>query len=131
MKNIDNGQPVDLKFLLSLDYPYSIDPICEEDGSGWAVEFLDLKGIIGTGDTIDDAIKDAMLAKEGWFEICLEEGKEIPKPWSHLEDYSGKFQLRMPKTLHKWVIETANKEGVSANQYIAHILSMAKGKKPL
>lgn len=129
MKNFTSGQQKGLEALLNIDYPYSINPLSEEEGSGWVVEFLDLKGIIGTGDTIEEALEDAMQAKNGWLELCHEEGSKIPEPWSHLEDFNGKFQLRMPKSLHKWVIETAEKEGVSANQYITHILSIAKGHK--
>lgn len=121
----------ELNYYLNLDYPYTIIPLSIEDGSGWVVEFLDLKGIIGIGDTIDEAVRDAMDAKEGWFQVCLEEGKDIPEPWSHLKKYSGNFALRMPKSLHQWVTDSADKEGISVNQYINHILAIAKGKKSL
>lgn len=117
-----------LEHYLKFEYPYTINPLSAEDGSGWVVEFLDLKGIIGTGDTIDEAIQDAMNAKEGWFEICIQENREIPEPWSHLKKFSGNFALRMPKTLHQWVVEGASKEGISVNQYINYILTAAKGK---
>lgn len=125
MKHMDDAK---LTYYKSIDYPYSINPLSEEDGSGWVVEYFDLKGIIGTGDTIDEAVRDAEEAKNGWLEICLTEGRDIPGPWSHLKNYSGNFALRMPKSLHKWVVETADKEGISVNQCINHLLSMAKGK---
>lgn len=117
-----------LKYYLDLAYPFDVRPLTEEEGSGWMVEFSDFAGIIGTGETIDQAIADAIEAKNGWIEALSENGKEIPEPNSSSK-YSGKFALRMPKSLHHWVDVSAQKEGISTNQYINHILSMAKGKK--
>lgn len=118
-----------LEHYLNLEYPYTINPLSVEDGSGWVVEFLDLKGILGTGDTIDEAIQDAMNAKEGWFEICIRENKDIPEPWSHQKRYSGNFALRMPKSMHEWVVKEAEKEGISVNQHINYLLAAVKGKR--
>lgn len=50
--------------------------------------------------------------------IDLEEFKK------QLEEYSGKLVIRMPKSLHKQLKETADIEGVSLNQYI--IFKLAK-----
>ena len=38
--------------------------------------------------------------------------------------YSGKFVLRIPKTLHARLAMEAEKEGVSLNQYALYRLSM-------
>ena len=38
-------------------------------------------------------------AKKVWLEAALEEGVEIHEPDS-LEDYSGQFKLRIPRSLH-------------------------------
>jgi predicted HicB family RNase H-like nuclease len=38
-------------------------------------------------------------------------------------EYSGKISLRLPKTLHKDLINNAKSEGVSLNQYILYKLS--------
>lgn len=117
-----------LEYYLNLQYPFDVRPLSEEEGSGWMVEFSTFTGIIGTGDTVEEAIKDAMEAKNGWIETLYDEGKEIPEP-SSPSKYNGKFALRMPKSLHQWVDTSAHKEGISTNQYINHLLSMAKGKK--
>jgi len=49
-------------------------------------------------------------------EIALEQGIEIPEPVK--EDYSGKFNVRVPKSLHKYLSELAKKENISLNQLI-------------
>jgi len=123
-----NNLETNLNYYLNLDYPMSVRPLAEEDGGGWLVEFPDLKGCIGTGDTTVEAIEDAIAAKEAWLEVALENGKKIPEP-NNMNKYSGNFALRMPKSLHQWVAENSEKEGVSINQFINHVLSQAKGKK--
>ena len=51
-----------------------------------------------------------------------EEDIEINEPDS-IEDYSGQFKLRIPKTLHRKLALHARKEGFSMNQYCVYLLS--------
>ncbi|WP_042226876.1 toxin-antitoxin system HicB family antitoxin, partial [Paenibacillus popilliae] len=37
--------------------------------------------------------------------------------------YSGKFNVRIPKTLHRQLAEQSEREGVSLNQYVLYKLS--------
>ena len=53
----------------------------------------------------------------GWLEASLESGDPIPEPRQG-ESYSGKFLVRLPRSLHRRLAEAANDEGVSLNQYI-------------
>ena len=113
---------------LKIPYPFQARPLSKEDGGGWVVEFLDLKNCIGTGVTEQEAMQDASKAKSAWLTAVFEQGGPIPEPGFSLR-YNGNFSLRMPKSLHRWVVETADREGVSANQWVTHVLSMAKGKQ--
>ncbi|MEW6064742.1 antitoxin HicB [Desulforamulus profundi] len=119
----------DLDFYLNLDYPFTVRP--DIDDGGYIVEFQDLQYCVGTGDTVEEAIKDAMIAKEQWIKAAHENGITIPLPsiQEDKDEYSGRVTLRIPKSLHKLVIETAKKEGVSANQFLSHLISMGVGKK--
>ena len=71
---------------------------------------------------MQDAIINAQDAKKAWLEAALEEGIEIYEPDS-LEDYSGQFKLRIPRSLHKSLAEHSKKEGISMNQYCVYLLS--------
>lgn len=113
---------------LKMQYPFLVRPLSEEDGGGWVVDFPDLKNCIGTGETEQEALQDASKAKSAWLTAVFEQGGTIPEPGSCAR-YNGNFSLRMPKSLHRWVVETADREGVSANQWVTHLLSMAKGKQ--
>ena len=53
---------------------------------------------------------------------ALEEGLSIPEPDS-IDDYSGQFKLRIPKTLHRQLALQSKREGVSMNQYCVYLLS--------
>ncbi|HEC93686.1 MAG TPA: toxin-antitoxin system HicB family antitoxin, partial [Candidatus Atribacteria bacterium] len=66
-------------------------------------------------------IKDAMAA---WLEVAIEEGEKVPLPQVLEEEkYSGRILLRLPKSLHRKLIENAKEEGVSLNQYIVYLIS--------
>jgi antitoxin HicB len=115
----------DINYYLNLDYPLNVRP--DIDDGGFIVEFPDLRYCVGTGDTIEEAIKDAMIAKDEWIKAAFEKNINIPEP-SNNEEYNGRISLRIPKSLHKMVIEAAKREGVSANQFLSHIISMGIGK---
>ena len=68
------------------------------------------------------AVENAMDAKKAWLEAALEDGYPIAEPDS-LENYSGQFKLRIPRSLHKSLAEHARREGVSMNQYCVYLLS--------
>jgi predicted HicB family RNase H-like nuclease len=52
---------------------------------------------------------------------------------AHAEDYSGKFTVRLPRSLHEALVDRAEQEGVSLNLFVTNALSRTvgsiKGKK--
>ncbi|MFC7441573.1 toxin-antitoxin system HicB family antitoxin [Laceyella putida] len=72
---------------------------------------------------MDEPYSNIREAMEGYFEVKLEHGDPIPEPVPDDKEYSGKFNLRLPKSLHKYVTEQAEAENVSLNQYILYKLS--------
>lgn len=116
----------ELNYYLRLTYPFTVRP--DTDDGGYIVEFPDLRYCVGTGDTIEEAINDAMTAQRDWIQAAFEAGIAIPEPRGN-EEYNGRITLRIPKSLHKMVSEAAKREGVSANQYLSHLISMGVGKK--
>ena len=115
-----------LKYYLKLTYPFNIKP--DLDDGGYIAEFPDLRYCVGTGDTVDEAIDDAMIAKEEWLKAAYENKLTIPEP-SSSDEFNGRVTLRLPKSLHRNIIETAKKEGVSANQFLLHLISIGMGNK--
>ena len=102
--------------------PYRLEIVEDQEEGGYVVSYPDLPGCITCGDTIEDAMNNAKDAKKTWIEAAFEEGIEINEPDS-IEDYSGQFKLRIPKTLHRALALHARKEGISMNQYCVYLLS--------
>ena len=67
-------------------------------------------------------------AMEGWLEAALQRGFDIPEPRPE-EEYSGKFVVRVPRSLHRELVATADREGVSLNQYINVALAESVGRR--
>lgn len=105
-----------------LKLPYKMEIVPEIDESGFVVSFPELPGCISCGFNIEETIKNALDAKKAWLEAMLEAGKEIPMP-NNIEDYSGQFKLRIPKSLHKQLAEQSRHEGISMNQYCLYLLT--------
>lgn len=109
----------DISYYMSLKYQMNIIP--DYDEGGYTVFFPELSGCVTCGESVEEAIAGALDAKKSWLEACLEDGITIPEP--NLENYSGQFRLRVPKSLHKRISEHARAEGVSMNSYCTSILS--------
>lgn len=116
----------DLKYYLEL--PYRIVFYPAEEG-GYVVEIPELPGCISQGETMEEALAMIQDAKICWIESALEEDIEIPEPARGIEEYSGKLNIRIPKSLHRILVKKAKEEKVSLNQYINYQLSRGVGYK--
>ena len=105
-----------------LEMSYRMEIVEDKEEGGFVVSFPDLPGCITCGETLESAVANAADAKKAWIEAALEEGVEIPEPNS-LQDYSGQFKLRMPRSLHRSLAEHSQREGISMNQYCVYLLS--------
>ena len=102
--------------------PYKMEIIPDTEEGGYVVSFPDLPGCLTVGDTIEEGIKNAEDAKRAWLEAAIEDGFSISEP-DDLENYSGQFKLRIPKSLHKSLSEHSKSEGISMNQYCLYLLT--------
>ena len=110
----------DLNYYMNLSY--KIEVIEDKAEGGFALHCPELPGCMTCTDTLENGFKMIEDAKESWFSDCLEYGMEIPEP-SRLGNYSGQFKLRIPRSLHKILVERSKQEGVSMNQLCVYLLS--------
>lgn len=101
------------------DYPVHISPIPADEGGGYMVSFPDLPGCIADGNTIYEAIIEARDAFDAWAMAEREDKGELPAP----KTYSGQFVQRLPKSLHRQLVQRAESEGVSLNQLATTLLA--------
>ncbi len=107
---------------LALPYHIVIQHLNDESGSYYFATVKEFDGCMSHGKNYDEAFKNIQEAMEGWIETKLENEFPVPMP---MEDnqYSGKFVLRIPKSLHSRLAMEAEQEGVSLNQYALYRLS--------
>ena len=105
-----------------MEMSYRMEIVEDKEEGGVVVSYLDLPGCITCGETVESAVANAQDAKRAWIEAALEEGIHIQEPDS-LEDYSGQFKLRLPRSLHRLLAEHSKREGISMNQYCVYLLS--------
>jgi antitoxin HicB len=112
------------KYYLSLPYTRELIP----DPTGvWFIRIKELPGCMSQGSTPEEAIRMIDDAMRGWLEVSIEDGDPIPEPRPD-EEFSGKFVVRVPKSLHRKLVEIADGEEISLNQYINVTLSSAVGE---
>ena len=115
--------------------PYNI-VIKHIHGSHYCAAVLELEGCASDGETSEEAYGNVREAMEGWIEDKLENNLEVPLPLDEElpaaaeaapadAKFSGRFVVRMPKTLHARLAKQAVKEGVSLNQYVIYKLSLS------
>lgn len=114
MKNVED--------YMNLPYNYIVQPITDESGSYFYARVLELDGCQSTGETFEEAYENLKEAMKGWIETKLEAGFDIPLPVGY-DDFSGKFVVRIPRSLHYRLSVEAEQEGVSLNQYALYKLS--------
>lgn len=104
-----------------LTAPYPFNVVAESDG-GYFVSFPDLPGCMTQVERIEDVGSIADEIRELWLETAYEQGLDIPEPASPAQ-YSGRFLLRLPRSLHRTLAESASREGVSLNHYATVLLA--------
>lgn len=114
----------DLKDYMAMPYTRVVQERNDESGHYFYGKILELDGCQSTGDSLDELYENLNEAMEGYIELKLERNLPIPEP-KDIEEYSGKFNLRLPKSLHKKLAVEAAQEGVSLNQYALYKLSQA------
>ena len=101
---------------------YRMEIVEDKDEGGFVVSYPDLPGCITCGETVESAVSNALDAKKACLGSALEAGLEFHDPDS-LEEYSGQFKLRIPRSLHRSLAEHSKREGISMNRYCVYLLS--------
>jgi len=110
----------DLDYYMGLNY--RIELIEDKEEGVFTLCCPELPGCITCADTIENGLEMIKDAKESWLTACIEDNYPIPEP-SGLENYSGQFKLRIPKSLHRTLAYRSKQEGVSMNQLCVYLLA--------
>jgi len=101
---------------------YEIKIIPERESGYFAVRFPDFPNIITGGYSLEEAVKNGEEALELTIDTMKKHRVPLPKPKSR---FSGQFNIRVPKGLHRELIRKAEEEGVSLNALVTYLLSQS------
>ena len=85
------------------NYPFTV----QKDEMGYYITVPDLKGCSTWVTSLDELEQTLYEAELAWIEAALKKGINIPKPTEESE-FSGKFLVRCPRTIHKRLVENAS-----------------------
>lgn len=95
------------------------------DGDVIAAGVPELPGCFAEGATLEEALENLQNALVSWLAGAVEAGVQIPSPQGAVEpdEYSGRFSVRVPRSLHRRLVHRADTEGCSLNQLITALLA--------
>ncbi|MEN9431041.1 MAG: hypothetical protein RJA86_1900 [Pseudomonadota bacterium] len=99
------------------DYPFEIRPLTTEEGGGYFISYPDFDMCVSDGETIEEAIINGKEALQATIAALEAEGRLVPEPTT-VNAMSGKFLVRVPKTLHALLASRSKREGVSLNTLV-------------
>ena len=105
--------------------PYTRELVPYE-GEGVGAKIAEFPACVAQGDTPTEALEQLERVALSWLAACLEQGTAVPPPREEPRA-SGRFALRMPRSLHAQVVGAAERDGVSVNQFIVHTLAARVG----
>lgn len=104
---------------------YPLNIFWSDEDEGFIAEVPDLPGCAAWGATEADAAREARDAIAAWLQAAAAAGRAIPRASTAapLSRYSGRFVVRVPRSLHARLAREAAQQGVSLNQWAASKLS--------
>lgn len=108
---------------MALDYPMEV----VRDEFGYFVRIPDLPGCESNGETIAEAMTSIEEARRLWIETALDTRGSVPPPRGE-DDYSGRFVVRVGRTVHHDLVRIAALEGMSLNALVSAVLARETGR---
>lgn len=104
---------------------YPLNIFWSDEDKGFIAEVPDLPGCSAWGETEAEAAHEAQDAITAWLAAAKSAKRAAPKPSvaKSVNHYSGKFLVRVPRTLHARLAREAQQQGVSLNQWAANKLA--------
>lgn len=100
---------------------FSVNLLQDEDGD-WLAHFVELPNVSACGDTPQEALVELEVAWGAMKESYKKHGEEVPVAPSK-RNYSGQFNVRIDKRLHRELAVEASRAGISLNALVAQKLS--------
>jgi len=109
-------------------YPFEIRTLTAADGGGYLINYPDFSECFSDGETVEEAIVNGTDALASVIAALEAKSLPVPEPGSG-GSFSGKFVLRVPKSIHARLVERAKAEAVSLNTLVLAFIAEGLGRK--
>lgn len=100
---------------------FAVNLALDDDGD-WLAYFLEMPNVSAFAETPEQALDELVQAWEGIKASYVKQGEEVPVPATR-RGYSGQFNVRIDKRLHRALAIEAAQAGVSLNALVAQKLA--------
>jgi predicted RNase H-like HicB family nuclease len=101
---------------------YEMKIIPDKESGYFAVRFPDFPRVITGGYSLKEALKNGEGALELTIDTMRKHKLALPRPKTR---FSGRFNIGVPKGLHRELVSKAEEEGVSLNALVTYLLSQS------
>jgi len=111
-----------------MKYTVKVSALGDEYGGGFQALVPRFgRGVVGYGETQTAAVEDLLAVLPHFVEALKATGQDVPEPEQSrdVEEFSGKFNVRLPKLLHAELVDLAEENEVSLNQLVTMLLTSA------
>jgi predicted HicB family RNase H-like nuclease len=107
---------------------FSVNIFLDEEGD-WVAHFIELSNVSAYGDTAEEALNELKIAWKGVKESYRKHGEPVPVAPSQ-KQYSGHFNIRVDRRIHKLLATEATIAGISLNALVAQKLTQSVSRLP-
>lgn len=100
-------------------YPFNVYQTEVEGHRFWVAKSKTLKGCVGQAEVLDEAVQQLEINETEWLDAAAKYEIPIPDvPIEKINEFSGKFTIRMAPYIHQQAVELARIQDISLNQYV-------------
>ena len=106
----------DINYYMGLDYEIIIKKVLQSDGGGWFAYYKDIKGVMGDGETSDEALNSVQEAFRAYLTEAIANKENIFEP--HSQEKSLRINISMPERILKKIDEYIEPLHISRSAFI-------------
>ena len=106
----------DINYYIGLDYEIIIKKVAQSDGGGWFAYYKDIKGVMGDGETSDEALNSVQEAFRAYLTEAIANKESIFEP--HSQEKSLRINISIPEQILKKIDEYIEPLHISRSAFI-------------
>lgn len=110
------------------EYPLTVE--WSKEDQQYVVTCPSFPGLSALGTTREQALQEAETVLHLFVESYKDRNLELPEP-RRVEEFSGQFRVRLPKSLHRQAAQLADSDGISLNQLVISAVEARVGAEQM